>query len=80
MLSLSQPLAMLLNAANVVRFQVVIAVLMCVTNLVLSIVLVETVGVAGPALGTAIAQTVCVLIPSAVYIRRLEGMHEQASA
>jgi O-antigen/teichoic acid export membrane protein len=79
-LSLSQPMAMLLNAANVVRFQVVIAILMCVTNLGLSIILVERIGVAGPAFGTAIAQTVCVLIPSVVYIRRLEGTHEPAAA
>ena len=71
-MSLSQPLAMLLNAANVVKLQVIMATAMCVMNLGLSILLVETIGVAGPALGTAIAQTVCVLIPSLIYIRRRE--------
>ena len=71
---------MLLNAANIVKLQVIMATAMCVMNLGLSILLVETIGAAGPALGTAIAQTVCVLIPSIVYIRRLEGTHEQAAA
>lgn len=71
-ISLSQPLAMLLNAANVLRFQVVIAILMCVSNLALSLILVESIGVAGPPLATAIAQTVCVLVPSLIYIRRME--------
>ncbi len=75
-MSLSQPLAMLLNAANVVKLQVIMATAMCVMNLGLSILLVETIGVAGPRLGTAIAQTVCGLIPMA----RLHQAHGAAGA
>lgn len=65
------PLAMLLNGAHVVRFQVVCAVAMAVTNLVLSITLTHWLGVAGPVLGSAISQTVCILVPSLIYIRRM---------
>jgi O-antigen/teichoic acid export membrane protein len=79
-ISLSQPLGVLLNAANVVKFQVVIGTLMCVLNLGLSLVLVETIGVAGPPLATAISQTVLGVIPCAIYVRRMERKHDLSVA
>jgi O-antigen/teichoic acid export membrane protein len=69
--TVSGPLAMLLNGAHVVRFQVVCAVAMAVVNLPLSIVLTQWLGVAGPILGSAIAQTLCIVVPSLLYTARL---------
>ncbi len=69
--TISGPLAMLLNGAHVVRFQVVCAISMALVNLPLSIVLTQWVGVAGPILGSAIAQSACIVVPSLVYARRL---------
>jgi O-antigen/teichoic acid export membrane protein len=69
--TVSGPLAMLLNGAHVVRFQVVCAVAMAVVNLPLSIVLTEWLGIAGPVLGSAIAQSLCIVVPSLVYTSRL---------
>jgi O-antigen/teichoic acid export membrane protein len=71
--ALSGPFAMLFNGAHVVRFQVVCAMAMAVTNVVLSIMLTRWLGVAGPVLGSAIAQTVCILIPYSIYLRKLLG-------
>ena len=65
------PIAMLLNGLGHLRPQVVAAVLMAVLNLALSIVLVQRVGVAGPVLGTDIAQTVCIIVPMGIYAIRL---------
>jgi O-antigen/teichoic acid export membrane protein len=69
--SVSTALAMLLNAANVIRFQIVFAVLMAVANLVTSVFLVMQIGVAGAVYGSIIAQVLFVLIPFAWYIPRL---------
>ncbi len=69
--TVSGPLAMLLNGAHVVRFQVICAIAMAVLNLPLSIVLTEWLGVAGPILGSAIAQSLCIVVPSLVYTHRL---------
>jgi O-antigen/teichoic acid export membrane protein len=74
-LGLSGPIAMLLNGADVIGFQVAVASLMMVVNLVLSIALVVPIGVAGPPLATALAQVFCVLLPCAVYTRRLFDQH-----
>ena len=69
--SLSTAIAMLLNGSNVIAFQVVLAVCMMLTNLVASIVLTHMLGVSGPAWGSTIALTFCVLLPSIWYVRRL---------
>jgi len=69
--SLNGPLAMFLNGANVIAFQVQTAILMAVFNLVLSIGLVQVIGLPGPIYGTVLAQIVFILIPSAVYVPRL---------
>jgi O-antigen/teichoic acid export membrane protein len=69
--SISTALAMLLNAANVIGFQILFAVLMATTNVVISVFLVTKIGVAGAVYGSIIAQVVFVLIPFAWYIPRL---------
>jgi O-antigen/teichoic acid export membrane protein len=69
--SLSAPIAMLLNGTNAVGVQVVCASLMAVSNIVLSIVLVQKIGVAGPIYGTIITWTLINLIPLLIYIPRM---------
>jgi len=74
--SVITPFAMFMNGANIIGFQVVIAFLMTVTNIVASILLVQRIGVAGPIWGTIISLTVCILIPTiwyiSSYIKKLE--------
>lgn len=65
------PLAMLLNGAHVVGFQVSCALGMAVSNIALSIGFTHWVGVAGPVLGSVVAQTACVTVPSIIYVRRM---------
>jgi hypothetical protein len=72
-------MAVFLNGANVIGFQVVIAICMMVVNLGLSIVLTHLVGVSGPAWGSTIAVTFCVLLPDAWYVRRLLRARDTAS-
>lgn len=69
--SLSGPLAMFLNGADVVAFQVVTALCMAVANLALSIGLVRLIGLPGPIFGTLIAQLMFILLPSLLYLPRL---------
>lgn len=69
--AVSGPLAMLLNGAHVVGFQVVCAVTMALSNIALSIALTPWLGVAGPVLGSVIAQTVFITLPSMVYVSRM---------
>ena len=64
-------IAMFLNAANIVRFQVVAALCMATSNLALSIVLARTMGVAGVIWGTVLAYSVCSVVPIAVYVPTL---------
>ncbi len=71
MLSLSGPIAMLLNGANVIAFQAVGAILMAVCNVAVSVFLVTRVGVAGAVYGSIIAQLIFILLPSAWYVPRL---------
>lgn len=65
------PLAMWLNGAHVVKFQVVCAIIMAATNLGLSIALTRSVGVAGPIVATLVAQTLFITVPSIVYVSRM---------
>lgn len=66
---ISAPVAMYLNGANIVAFQVIAAGTMAVTNVPLSIFLAQRVGVAGPVLATVATQTICILLPFAFFIR-----------
>ncbi len=67
--ALSVPVAMLLNAANVVGFQVIASGLATTMNICLSIFLTRRLGIIGVVLGSAISQ-VCVLVPYFLYLYR----------
>lgn len=67
----SGTMAMLLNGCDVVRFQLVLSIAMVVVNVPLSIALLGPLGVAGPVVGTVVAQMVVVFVPALLYIRRL---------
>jgi len=68
--ALNQPQAMLLNAMHDERFQVTAALCNAAANLTLSILATIRFGVAGPILGSIVAQVVCALIPTAFHLRR----------
>jgi len=70
-MAVSTTIAMLLNGADVIGVQVVVATVMVVANLALSLALVGPLGVSGPALATVIAQTLCALVPYTFFLRRL---------
>jgi O-antigen/teichoic acid export membrane protein len=72
--------AMLLNGAQVIRFQVIIASIMAVSNIVLSILLTQRIGVAGVVWGSVIALSVLELIPLAFYLPRLFARLENSPA
>jgi O-antigen/teichoic acid export membrane protein len=69
--SFGGPIAMFLNGANVVAFQVVCALLMGICGLVLSIVMVGRLGVAGVVFATVIAQVAFNFIPAAFFVPKL---------
>jgi O-antigen/teichoic acid export membrane protein len=69
--SMGGPLAMFLNGLHVVKFQIICASLMSVSNLALSIILAKRIGVAGVVLGTVISQTLFTYIPALIYVPRL---------
>ena len=69
--SVSNALAMFFNGANAIRFQVIIATGMATLNLALSIVLVQSIGIAGPMWGSVVAQTLVVLVPELIVVRRV---------
>jgi O-antigen/teichoic acid export membrane protein len=62
-LALSVPVAMLLNAATVVKFQVKVASLGALVNIGLSIYFTQQIGIPGVILGSICAHVTCVLIP-----------------
>jgi O-antigen/teichoic acid export membrane protein len=70
-IALSGPLAMFLNGAKVVGFQVVTASCMAVVNILLSIVLARSFGVSGVVFGSIISQLLTTLIPIRLYLPRL---------
>lgn len=72
--------AMLLNGAQIMRFQVVTAVLMATANILLSIALVSRIGVAGVVWGSVIAYSAFELIPVVVYLPRLFARLESGPA
>ena len=61
--------SMLLNAANVILFQLVIASIMAVTSIVLKIELGRSFGVSGIIWGTVIAYGLLVVVPTLLYLR-----------
>ena len=62
--------SMLLNAANVIVFQLVIASLMAITAIVLKIELGRAYGVSGIIWGTVIAYGLIAVVPTFLYLRR----------
>jgi O-antigen/teichoic acid export membrane protein len=72
--------AMLLNGAQVMRFQVVTAVLMATANILLSIALTSRIGVAGVVWGSIIAYSVFALAPVVFYLPRLFARFARAAA
>lgn len=70
-LAVSQALAMFMNGLNVVRLQVIWALIMAVTNIGLKIVLTERMGISGVAWATVVAQVLCILIPWSLYVPRM---------
>jgi O-antigen/teichoic acid export membrane protein len=68
---LGGPLAMFLNGLEVMGFQTVCAMLMGLSNIVISVFLVRRIGVSGVIYGSIIAQILFILLPSAFYVPRL---------
>ena len=68
-LLLSLPVAILLSAATVVRFQVVTAAVSAFGNIACSVYLTRRIGVPGVVFGSIISQVLLVLIPYLLYIR-----------
>jgi O-antigen/teichoic acid export membrane protein len=64
------PIAMLLNGINAIRFQMLCAVTMAISNIALSILLVRLIGIAGAVYGTVFAQLTFIVLPSLLFIRR----------
>ncbi len=67
--AVSTALAMYFNGANIIRFQVVLALVMAVSNLALSFVLVRRIGIAGPVWASVATQVVVVVIPQLMVLR-----------
>lgn len=68
---LSAPIAMLLNGTNTIRLQVRWALVMAGSNILLSIFLVQRIGIAGPIYGTVITWTLFNLVPYMIQIPRM---------
>jgi O-antigen/teichoic acid export membrane protein len=64
-------IAMLLNAANILRFQVIVATLMALTSITASVVLASRFGVAGVIWGTLLAYVAVSALPTVMYVRWL---------
>jgi len=69
--SMGNAVAMFLNGANVVRFQVICASLMCITSILGKIFLAKTIGIAGIIWATVIAYTLFTVIPCLYMIPKL---------
>lgn len=74
--SLGNAMAMFLNGAGKVRFQVMTATAMAVANLVVSIYLTHRIGVSGPIWGSVIAYTIILLVPTFFYVRHVLKRYE----
>lgn len=69
--SMSAALAMIINAANGIRVQAILAIMMASANAILSVLLVSMIGIVGAVIGSLIAQVVFILIPFTWYVPRL---------
>lgn len=57
------------NAARAVRYQITVTTLMAVSNVIVSLVLVRTIGFIGPAIGTITSTLVFWMLPTAWWLR-----------
>jgi O-antigen/teichoic acid export membrane protein len=64
-------LAMLLNGASVIKFQILCAPAMVITNVALSILLTRAIGESGVVWGSIIAQLACITTPTIIFLPRL---------
>ncbi len=71
--ALSVPIAMLLNAATVVTFQVIVSSTGALVNIALSTYLTKRIGVPGVVFGSIVSQVIVVLIPYFLYTRIFLG-------
>lgn len=69
--SVGNSLAIFLNGIGLLHFQVVTAIVMAGSNIALSIFLTYQYGLPGPIWGSVISYTLCSLIPTLIYVRRL---------
>jgi O-antigen/teichoic acid export membrane protein len=69
--ALGNSLAMFLNAAGVIRSQVILSTLMAVVNLALSIFLTHRLGASGPVWGSVISYTALIMLPLVILLPRL---------
>jgi O-antigen/teichoic acid export membrane protein len=69
--TMGSAVGMLLNGANVIRFQVIFASFMAIVALISKVVLASVIGVAGIIWGTLLAYLVCAGIPQVIYVSRL---------
>jgi O-antigen/teichoic acid export membrane protein len=77
--SLGTALSMLLNGANVVRFQVIVALIMAVVALLGKTLLALFFGLPGVIWGTILAYIICSLIPTILYtVSLLTSMNQRA--
>lgn len=68
--AISLPFAILLNAATVIRFQVITASLAALGNIACSIYLTKRMGIPGVVFGSVLSQALLVLIPYLLFTRR----------
>lgn len=77
---LGSVIAALLNGLHIVKFQAVSALLMATANILISIYLVNKIGVLGAILGTIVSYTILTLFPCSYYIRRHISEFQTASS
>lgn len=63
------PVSFLLNGLSQIRIQVLVFMAMSVVNLTLSIIFVKRFGIIGGALGTAVSETLVVILPLSIAVR-----------
>ena len=62
--------ASLMNGLGIIKFQVVASFLMAIANIIISIFLVQTIGVSGAIWGSVISLTLVLYLPSIIFLRK----------
>jgi O-antigen/teichoic acid export membrane protein len=80
-MSISLPFAMLLNAARIIKFQIVTASVTALGNIACSVYLTKRIGIPGVVFGSILSQVLLALIPYALFTRRfLRSLPSQGDA